>query len=237
MSENLLVAPPAPDPRSDIAARIAAGTAARRSRPDYEAEVRLLLDAARKVIAATGRARVADIVTEAGLSNDAFYRHFPSKDALIAALTEESAAWLAHDIARQMAEEATPEEQIARWLDGMLERTAGPKASWTSSLLNASGSFSTAIPTGAHEIARLPFSRLLEGPFTQLGSTDPALDAELVTHAITSRGVGHLRASTEPSDAERAHLLRFCLATPTDRAPTDRIPTDRIPTDRAPTDR
>ncbi len=29
------------------------------------------------------RPRVADIVAAAGLSNDAFYRHFPSKDALL----------------------------------------------------------------------------------------------------------------------------------------------------------
>jgi AcrR family transcriptional regulator len=35
------------------------------------------------------RPRVADIVAAAGLSNDAFYRHFPSKDDLIvAALTK-----------------------------------------------------------------------------------------------------------------------------------------------------
>ena len=39
----------------------------------------------------TSRPRVADIVAEAGLSNDAFYRHFASKDALVAALVEDGA--------------------------------------------------------------------------------------------------------------------------------------------------
>ncbi|MFR9768406.1 helix-turn-helix domain-containing protein [Nocardia sp. SC052] len=49
--------------------------------------VRKLVDAALTVISAagtTGRPRVTDIVAAAGLSNDACYRHFPSKDALVA---------------------------------------------------------------------------------------------------------------------------------------------------------
>ena len=49
---------------TDVAARIAAATAARRA-PNYERDVRRLLDAALRVINRTGtttRARVADIV-------------------------------------------------------------------------------------------------------------------------------------------------------------------------------
>ena len=87
MNKNAISHPPRQ--QADVVSRIAAKTAARRRRPDYEAEVRTLLDAARKVMATTGKARVADILAEAGLSNDAFYRHFRSKDALVAALTEE----------------------------------------------------------------------------------------------------------------------------------------------------
>ena len=39
-----------------------------------------------------------------GLSNDAFYRHFPSKDALVAALLEDGAERLAGYVAHQMAQ-------------------------------------------------------------------------------------------------------------------------------------
>ena len=80
-----------------VSARIAAQTMAKRS-PDYVVEVRRLLDAALVVIERNGtsaRARVADIVATAGLSNDAFYRHFASKDALVAALVEDGAVRLA----------------------------------------------------------------------------------------------------------------------------------------------
>lgn len=197
----------------DVASRIAARTAARRRRPDYTAEVRTLLDAARKVIASTGKARVADILAEAGLSNDAFYRHFPSKDALVAALTEEGTERVAASLARRMAQESTPEAKVGCWLDGILARTTGANAMQTLTLLNASSNFNTAIPTGAHEVARLPFARLLHGPFADLGSADPALDAELVTHAVTNRVAGHLWSGTSPSATERDHLLRFCLTT------------------------
>jgi hypothetical protein len=63
-------------PRDDIAARIAAQTLTKRG-TDYASEVRRLLDAALRVMGeqgTTARARVADIVAAAGLSNEAFYR-------------------------------------------------------------------------------------------------------------------------------------------------------------------
>lgn len=177
-------------------------------------EVRRLLDAGLEIMrrcGTTSRPRVADIVAEAGLSNDAFYRHFRSKDALVAALTEEGTERVAASLARKMAQEPTAADQVRCWLDGILERTTGDSAMQTLTLLNASSNFNTAIPTGAHEVARLPFARLLHGPFTDLGSADPVLDAELVTHAVTNRVAGHLWTGTTPSEHERERLLTVCL--------------------------
>ena len=201
------------DESADVATRIAAATAARRRRPDYATEVRTLLDAARRVIVATGRARVADIVAEAGLSNDAFYRHFPSKDALVAALSEQATEHIAAVVARRMADEASPEAQVRCWLDGVLAQATGSSARANVAVLNASSNFSTAIPTGNHAPVRAPLAALLRGPFAALGSSNPALDAELVTHAVTNRVAGHLFAGTAPSAEEVEHLLRFCLTT------------------------
>src|SRR6266704_2895492 len=93
-----------PSATDDIVERIAQETLARRG-ADYVGEVRRLLDAALDVMRERGtvsRARVADIVAAAGLSNDAFYRHFPSKDALVAALLEDGAERLASYVAHQM---------------------------------------------------------------------------------------------------------------------------------------
>jgi len=57
-------------------------------RDAYAAEVRRLIDAAFAVMRETGDIDppVRDIVKAAGLSNQAFYRHFTSKDALLLAV-------------------------------------------------------------------------------------------------------------------------------------------------------
>ena len=97
---------------------------------DYADEVRRLLDAALEVMQRSGpdlAARVADIVAAAGLSNDAFYRHFPSKDALVAAVLEDGTERLTSYLAHQMAKQPTPEGQVRRWVEGIMSQAA-PKS-------------------------------------------------------------------------------------------------------------
>ncbi|MFM8304473.1 MAG: TetR/AcrR family transcriptional regulator, partial [Actinomycetota bacterium] len=57
-------------------------------RAAYTDEVQRLLDAACAVMRESGdiEPRVSDVVRTAGLSNQAFYRHFASKDALLLAV-------------------------------------------------------------------------------------------------------------------------------------------------------
>jgi AcrR family transcriptional regulator len=200
---------------SRVATRIAAQTAAVRHRPDYVGEVAALLDAARRVISATGttaKARVADIVAEAGLSNDAFYRHFPSKDALVAALVEDGAERVAAAVGRGMAEEPSAEGRVRRWLESMLGLVDESKATSTLAVLWNSSNLNASIPTGDHA-ALAPLAALLHEPFRALGSARPELDAELVAHAVLGRVGRHLWARTHPTGDEADHLRRFCLST------------------------
>ncbi|WP_041254114.1 TetR/AcrR family transcriptional regulator [Frankia sp. EAN1pec] len=207
-------------PPSRVATRIAAQTAAGRRRPDYTHEVTELIEAARKVIDATGtaaKARVADIVAVAGLSNDAFYRHFPSKDALVAALIEDGVERVAAVLARRMAREPSAEGKIRCWLDGALSQADETQAASTSAVLSNSTNLNTGFPTGDHS-AKRPLTELLHEPFTLLGSAAPELDAELVTHAVYGRVSGHLKAGTRPTPDEAERLLRFCVSTARDSA-------------------
>src|SRR5436190_7598744 len=113
---------PEPGPAPDVAARVAARTLAARGEA-YAGEVRRLLDAALDAMrrcGTTSRPRVADIVAAAGLSNEAFYRHFPSKDALVAALLEDGAGRLRSYLEHQMAKARGPEAQVRRWIEGVL---------------------------------------------------------------------------------------------------------------------
>jgi AcrR family transcriptional regulator len=210
---------------SDIADRIAQQTLAKRG-PDYASEVRRLLDAALTVIRACGttsRPRVADIVAAAGLSNDAFYRHFASKDALVAAILEDGTERLGSYLSHQMAKEATPAGKVRRWVEGVLLQAMDDDiASTTLAVLWNAGSVGTGLGPGPLS-ASTPLATLLREPFAQLGSSDPDLDASLAAHATVGKLSEHLWQRTRPTDAEMAQVVEFYLAAVSRSATTGRL--------------
>lgn len=198
--------------QNDVAARIAQRTLAKRG-ADYASEIRRLLDAALEVMRQGGtayRPRVADIVAAAGLSNEAFYRHFPSKDALIAALLEDGTERLASYVAHQMSKEPTPEGKVRRWVEGVLSQTREEIAATTLAVLWNSGSIGESLGSGRHS-ASIPMAALLHEPFARLGSADPALDASLAAHATLGKIADYLWQRATPSPAEIDHITEFCL--------------------------
>jgi AcrR family transcriptional regulator len=198
--------------QNDVAARIAQRTLAKRG-ADYASEIRRLLDAALEVMRQGGtayRPRVADIVAAAGLSNEAFYRHFPSKDALIAALLEDGTERLASYVAHQMSKEPTPEGKVRRWVEGVLSQTREEIAATTLAVLWNSGSIGESLGSGRHS-ASIPMAALLHEPFAQLGSADPAMDASLAAHATLGKIADYLWHRAAPSPAEIDHITEFCL--------------------------
>jgi AcrR family transcriptional regulator len=199
---------------SDVAARVAQRTLAKRG-AEYEGEVRRLLDAALEVMRTCGitsRPRVADIVAAAGLSNDAFYRHFRSKDALVAAILEDGAERLGSYLGHQMAKEATPEGKVRRWVEGVLSQAADEAiASTTLAVIWNGGSLGEGLTSGRPS-ASAPLAVLLREPFAELGSADPELDASLVAHGVVGRLSDYLWERVRPTPAEIDHVAEFCLA-------------------------
>jgi AcrR family transcriptional regulator len=196
-----------------VAARVAQQTLARREAA-YADEVRRLLDAGLDVMrrcGTTSRPRVADIVTAAGLSNDAFYRHFPSKDALVAALVDEGALRLQSYLEHQMAKESTPAAKVRRWVKGVLSQAEGEVAATTLAVI-WNGDSVGAGSAPARSAANAAPGVLLREPFAELGSTRPELDAALVAHAVFGRLSELLWMSKHADRAEVDHLVDFCLA-------------------------
>ncbi len=199
-------------PSRDVAARIAADTLAKRG-PDYTNEVRRILDAALAIMSkhgTTARARVADIVAAAGVSNDTFYRHFSSKDALVIALLEDGTERLASYIAHQMGKEAAPERKVRRWVEGVLSQTREEAASTTLAVLWNGSSIGTGVTAGRHN-ASIPLAALLLEPFAALGSTNPEMDASLVAHGTLGKMADYLWARQRPTKGEVEHITEFCI--------------------------
>ncbi|HUO48666.1 MAG TPA: helix-turn-helix domain-containing protein [Acidimicrobiales bacterium] len=195
-----------------MATRIAGRTMARRG-ADYTDEVRRLLDAALAVMVQAGsggRARVADIVAAAGLSNDAFYRHFRSKDDLVGALLEDGTERLRGYLAHQMGKERTPEGRLRRWVEGVLAQAHGEVAAATVAVLRNAGSVGGGAASGRHFASR-PLAALLHEPFAELGSHDPELDASIAAHGVLGKLSDHLWARTRPNRRDVEQIVSFCL--------------------------
>ncbi len=219
--QNTVLPPPSPAPPPggtqgaaplDVAARIAQQTSTRR-RIDYTEEVRRLLDAAMEVMTRNGpgsKARVADIVAAAGLSNEAFYRHFRSKDALVDALLEDGAERLRTYLAHQMGKHRSAEARVRRWVAGVLSQSDPAIASATLAVLRNSGDGAAGAAAGRH-FASGPRATLLSAPLEELGSRDPDRDAALVAHGVLGLLSDHLWAATTSSPREVDGVTEFVL--------------------------
>jgi AcrR family transcriptional regulator len=176
-------------------------------RDQYAAEVRRLIDAAFVVMRRTGTVdpSVRDVVREAGLSNQAFYRHFPSKDALLLAVLADGRRQLVGYLERRLVGVGDPAVRVRRWIEGVMEQARNPEAAAATLpfVVNAAR-LTAAFPS---EVAR---SR--EELIATLGPSIDARDAELV-HDLTMRrmedALVHGRA---PDAVDIEHLVEFCLA-------------------------
>jgi AcrR family transcriptional regulator len=96
----------------------------------YAVEIRTLLDAALTVMRRdeTIEPRVSDIVRTAGLSNQAFYRHFRGKDELLVALLDDGRQRLLATIERRMARVDDLTRKVRAWIEAVMDQARDPQA-------------------------------------------------------------------------------------------------------------
>lgn len=185
----------------------------------YVQEVQRLLDAGQELMEEAGTAsqvRVADIVKRAGLSNQAFYRHFPSRDAFVAAVVERGAVRLVSYVAHKMEGATTPEDAVRRWIGAVLSQAANHRVAertravvWNLQQLRPDTHGRSVSP---------PLGDLLVEPLGALGSPDPGRDAAVVTDIALGRLHHHLWGPMATQD-DVAHTIEFCLAAVCGRVP------------------
>lgn len=181
-------------------------------RDQYASEVRRLIDAALVVMRRTGGTDppVRAVVRHAGLSNQAFYRHFPSKDALLVAVLADGRRRLVSYLGRRVATAGDPAGQVRRWVEGVMEqaRNADAAAATRPFVANA-GRLAASHPD---EVARsrAELVATLRPAVEALGGD--AADAELVHDLTMRRMEDALLHGRRPDRAEVERLVAFCLA-------------------------
>jgi len=96
--------------------RTTASASARRRRADAERSVAAILDAAVDALTGDPEASMAEIARRAGVVRATIYVHFPTREALLEAVTERSIAQAAEVIAAAEPERGDPAEALQRVL-------------------------------------------------------------------------------------------------------------------------
>jgi AcrR family transcriptional regulator len=178
-----------------------------------ESEVRRLLDAGLELMRTdpTAAPKVSDLVRLAGVSNDAFYRAFRSKDDLMATIVDEGGRRLLGYVRHQRDKSADPAEQLRLCLRAVLQQAADPEVAATSRavLSNASRAL------WARAIALVDLKRqialIMEKPLAGLGSADPGRDAFLLSCAVFGAMEQFLWSEQSPTPAEFDFLCAWAL--------------------------
>jgi AcrR family transcriptional regulator len=196
---------------SPVAARMARRALAAREGA-YIDEVQRLLDAGLDLMVELGDERpprVAEIVERAGLSNQAFYRHFTSKDELIAAVVEAGAVRLESYLRHQLARVDDPELRVRAWIVGVASQAQRPAvARQTRAAMNNL----VRLPAEVRQTVSVPATdHVLVDAVRDAGSPDPERDGVAISLLAFGRLEQFLWGSP-PSDEDVEQLVGFCLA-------------------------
>ena len=183
-------------------------------------EVERLVRAAFAMIEKTGGLdpKVSDILAEAGLSNQAFYRHFRSKHELLVAVLDEGIRGLADYLAARMAAAPAPVPAIRAWVRGMAAQAQDPASAQASRpFALARGRLAEAFPgevARSREQLTTPLRAALAEAVASgdLPLASPAEDAELLYHLMMNWIEARLVEGRIPSPAEVERIEAFVLS-------------------------
>jgi AcrR family transcriptional regulator len=185
-------------------------------RAEYGTEMRRIAEATFALIERTGSLdpSMREILAETGLSTQAFYRYFSSKDELMLALLDEGRRRLVDSLQRRMARATTPAAQVRAWIGGVLAQASNAgAAARTRPWVLSEQRLSELFPLEQQASVELLIA-LLRSPIAELhddgkaDGEDPAILVYQVTFAVLR---SHLVARTKPDAEETRALVAFCL--------------------------
>jgi AcrR family transcriptional regulator len=180
----------------------------------YDDEVKELIRATQEVMLRKGRTvvpTVAEIVRAAGVTNQAFYRHFRSRDDVIVATYEQGLLTLHSYLEHRVSKYSGVHDRIRAWIDGVLAQIEDARLSELSAVIlwNVGR-----VARGDSEIEPVGFVRILDLLDTILadaGVVDHQRNALFVQTLVLGMTSRYHDSGTVPTAADREQLLRFCL--------------------------
>ncbi len=196
--------------------------AVQRSRTRIAEQVRVMLDAARTLIAAKGdEFTTQDLVTEAGVALQTFYRYFSSKDELLLAVIGDAMADACERWAATAAEMPDPLDRVRFLLTTTFERLEGDphNAAMSRFVVSTRWRLHRQFPKELAE-AEKPFVDLLRTEVKAaveaglINPPDPQWDSWFLTELV--RAVYHFYAFAEHPEGEldlvKDRMWQFCLS-------------------------
>jgi AcrR family transcriptional regulator len=188
-------------------------------RAAYQEEVARLVRAGSEMMREMGTVdpRVSDIVRRAGLSNQAFYRHFRGKDELLLAILEDGTRELLGYLEHRMASAASPLEQIRQWIQGVLAQALVPEAAEATRPFAVNRARLTErLPeggVGSADALKAPLRAALARALAQgeLPGAEPEADAEAVYQLAMGWMHEQLVLRARPSEQAAHQLVEFAL--------------------------
>jgi AcrR family transcriptional regulator len=157
---------------------------------------------------------VATVLERANLSTRAFYRHFDSKEELVAAVFLETARVEQRRLRRRMAAATSEIEAVTAWIDGRMDLAFDDSiGSDLRSLSMEAQSQSPGLVQPAYAEMLKPLRDALQrgvqaGVFHRI---DPVTDAQFI-HGVVWAGINqHWATGDCDRDELRERILRFCL--------------------------
>jgi AcrR family transcriptional regulator len=160
---------------------------------------------------------IAAVLERAELSTRAFYRHFDSKEELVAAVFLEAARAERRRLQRRMAAAATEVEAVAAWIDGRLDLAFDDNLKSDLRRLSLEAQSQTFASPGlvqpAYAEMLKPLSDALQhglqrGVFHHI---DPVTDAEFIQGVVWASTNRQWRTGDCNRAEVREDALRFCL--------------------------
>ncbi|HEY2811939.1 MAG TPA: TetR/AcrR family transcriptional regulator [Acidimicrobiales bacterium] len=152
-------------------------------------ELQLLFDAAFEVMRQKGYqdVTVGDILAAAGVSTRSFYRHFASKEELLAAMFGRDAEQFAAAIARRVDAAPTPRAAVVVWIDEILGFGLGRGRARRAAVLGSPAAM-RALPADVLARAGLLLTAPLIGALTAgcADGTIPTVDADRDAASISA---------------------------------------------------